>query len=145
MIYYSTPYSLEKCLGKAHNQFIRLLPNDEDFACLLDGDVMFTVSNFGHNLQAIIDANPDCRLFYARTNRIACPWQLDSTVQGDDIRKHRVHGRLLSERLGTAVREVQYESTPGSGFLILVRKDMSRQVPFIEQGVLDVDWGFFRR
>lgn len=145
MIHYGTPYSLEKRFGHAANQFMRMLPEPRDFGCLVDADAVFTTHFYGTLIQQVVDENSTCRLFYALTNRIGCPWQRDETICGDDMRFHREYGRRLAEMHGSAVREVQGEQVPGSGFLILVRKDLWQEVPFQEQGMLGVDWDFFRR
>ena len=35
----------EKNIGCAYNQFMEILPNDDDCACFVDHDAMFTTSN----------------------------------------------------------------------------------------------------
>src|SRR5947209_5730690 len=77
IIHYGTPYSTEGRIGRAYNQFMALLPQPTDFGCLVDADAVFTTCDFGHLIQRVVAENPTCRLFYARTNRIGCPWQLD--------------------------------------------------------------------
>ena len=145
MIYYSSPFSTERKIGKAYNQFMKLLPNPTDYGCLIDGDTLFTTSNYGYLIEAVVNQNPNCRLFYAKTNRISCPWQLDNAIAGDDIFLHRQHGKQLMDLHGTAVKQVQGESVPGSGFFILLRKCLWEKFPFREDGMLNVDWDFFRR
>lgn len=145
MIYYGTPYSVQKCLGRAYNEFMALLPQSTDFGCLIDADAMFTTPDYGHQLAEIVAENPACRLFYGTTNRIACPWQRDLTVMGDDLRLHREHGLQVSKLKRSIVREVQTLKPAGSGFLILLRKDLWGEIPFHETGMLNVDWEFFSR
>lgn len=144
MVIYGSPYSLSKNLGQAYNEFLGLLPNASDFACLTDADAMFTVPNYGHLIDAVIHRYPECRLFYAKTQRIACRWQLDKTIRSDHMPRHRAHGKALAEKYGASCIPAG-DSPPGSGFLILVRKDLWQQVPFREQGILGVDWDFYRR
>lgn len=67
MIFYGTPYSIEKRLGRAYNTFMVLLPQPMDFGCLSDGDTMFTTPDYGHLIQRVVEETPACRLFYAPT------------------------------------------------------------------------------
>jgi hypothetical protein len=121
-----------------------LLPNDMDYACLTDADAMFTIPNYGHLIDGIIKAYPECRLFYAKTQRIGCTWQRDASIRGDDITLHRAHGKALAEKHGVTCIPAGKEP-PASGFLILLRKDLWKLVHFKEQGILGVDWDFYRR
>lgn len=41
MIYYLTPFCPQKRLGHIHNDYCKIVPNDDDYICLLDPDVMF--------------------------------------------------------------------------------------------------------
>ncbi len=145
MIFYSSPYSLEMQLGVAYNQFLELLPCADDFACLIDADAMFTITNYGHILVDAIQRYPQQRIFYARTNRIACRWQLDKTIQGDDLREHRKYGQALASKHGSSCRVIPRTAMPGSGFFILLRKDLWQEYRFKETGILGVDWDFYRR
>ena len=147
MIYYSTPYSSERNLGQAYNEFIALLPNATDFACLVDADAMFTTSDYGHFIEQVVSENPACRLFYAVTNRIWCRWQRSAPdPDDDDIRVHRDHGRWLQKKFGTATIERKWEKSPASGFFMLVRKDLWTELGgFANSGMLTVDNDFFRR
>jgi hypothetical protein len=145
MIYYGTPYSVEKRLGRAYNQFMRMLPEPTDFGCLMDADAVFTTHDFGHLIQRVVSKNPSCRLFYARTNRVKCPWQRLKGAAGDDMRRHRAYGAEVATKRGSAVRRVHRKRVPGSGFLILLRKDLWNEFQFKESGIVGVDWEFFRR
>ena len=146
MIHYGSPYSTEGRLGRAYNAFMAMLPGPTDFGCLIDGDTLFTTPDYGRLIERAVGENTACRLFYARTNRIACPWQRDDTAPaGDDVGLHRGHGERLARLHGASVREVRGEPVPGSGFLILLRKDLWAEAPFKESGLLGVDWDFYRR
>jgi hypothetical protein len=144
MIFYSIPYDPGRNIAQAYNCFMRVLPDERDFGCFVDGDACFTISKFGHQLEGIVAAHPQGRLFYATCNRVGCHWQrVEGAPAGNDIAIHRTFGQVLADKHGHEVREVQGRS-PASGFLILVRKDLWQAVgEFQGQGMLGVDWAFF--
>jgi len=146
MIHYASPYAIDRNIGAAYNRFLSMLP-ESDYACLTDGDTLWTTPGYGHQIAAIVQQNPDCRLFYATTNRIHPAWQHSPTLLvGDDIAQHRTLGARMAQELGASVTEVQKELVPGSGFLILVRKSLWAELGgFAAVGMLEVDWDFFRR
>ena len=96
MIYYSIPYSTEKNLGKYYNDFMKVLPNDDDFACFVDGDTIFSTPNYGHIIQSVVDENPEVKLFTCYTNRIGCKWQVAPGIDIDsnDMKYHRDFGNM---------------------------------------------------
>ena len=94
MIYTNIPYTPSEYgtnLGYAYNKFMELLPNDDDWACFLDHDAMFTTSNWYHQLETIIKNNPDVGAFGARTNRVANTFQLVGNINlmSNDLEYHR--------------------------------------------------------
>jgi glycosyl transferase, family 25 len=100
MIWYFKPYSFDKDLGKAYNQYCELVPNDEDWICLMDGDSMFLNSNFGHIIQEYINQYPECKLFLPVVNRIGKSSQCYKGLisSNPDIVYHRkIAKRLIEE------------------------------------------------
>jgi hypothetical protein len=72
MIYYITPYRLDKDIGRAYNDYIKLLPPDS-WICLTDGDVMFLQPDWGHFIEEIRANNLEYDLITANTNRLGDP------------------------------------------------------------------------
>jgi len=139
MIYYTTPYNLEKNIGAYYNDFMRLLPA-EAWACFIDGDARFTTNNFGHQLQDIINANPICNLFTAVTNRVGTKYQC---VQGmwdvNDANLHRKKGLELQQFYKTSCIDIT-NMPPLSGVLILLKKSMWTACGgFLENKMLGID------
>ena len=57
MIYTNIPYAPAECdgnIGCAYNKFMELLPNDDDWACFLDHDAIFTPATWYKQLNALI-------------------------------------------------------------------------------------------
>lgn len=69
MIWYFTPYSIEGNLGKAYNDYCKLIP-DNDWICLVDGDLMFLHKNWGHHFQDLVDKYPDAGIITTLVNRV---------------------------------------------------------------------------
>jgi GT2 family glycosyltransferase len=69
MIWFFKPYSLEKDIGKAYNEYCSLVP-DGDWICLLDGDTLFLTSDYGHICQKYINAFPECQFFFPYVSRV---------------------------------------------------------------------------
>ena len=69
MIWFFTPYSFSKKLFEAYDQYMDLVKDPEDWACICDGDMAFMLSDFGHHLQEYIDAYPNTGLFVCYASR----------------------------------------------------------------------------
>lgn len=80
-IFYITPYTSERNrhgfpnIGGAINSNISTLP-DNCHICLRDGDTMFLTSDWGTQIEQIIEANPDYDLITCMTNRLGVKEQL---------------------------------------------------------------------
>ena len=94
MIFYSIPYNTNKNIGKYYNDFMRILPNDDDYACFVDGDTIFTTENYGNIIEEITKEYSHIGCFTATTNRVGCEWQIAPKVdmKNNDMRYHRVFG-----------------------------------------------------
>jgi len=75
-IHYSTPFSTEKNIGKAYNEFCELVP-DGDWIVLMDGDTLRLQPDWGNQIEAIIKKNGnDFKLIGCMTNRLRANHQL---------------------------------------------------------------------
>ena len=141
MIYYSIPYNTNKNLGKYYNDFMKILPNNNDFACFVDGDTIFTTPNYGHIIEKIIEENKNIGCFTALTNRVFCTWQVVKgiDVNNNDMEYHRNFGKNIQEIYGTYCEDVTMK-TPMSGFLIVINKKTWKKIGgFKEDGMLGID------
>jgi len=144
MIYYSIPYSTEKNIGKYYNDFMKALPSDDDYACFVDGDTIFTTSDYGSVIDRAIKENPDVGCFTCLTNRIGCKWQILPGVDQDnnDMKYHRDLGRRIQTIFGTICEDVtdKPDNEVMSGLLILIKKSAWKKIGgFKEAGMLGID------
>lgn len=140
MLYFFTPYSTEKDIGKAYNQYMSLLPNDDDWAVLMDGDSMFLLPDFGHHIQSIIDKYPDVGLFTCYTNRVGCKEQCYNNILSEDpnILNHKQIALNLQREKRNNIKEIKKVI---SGVVMIVNKKTWEHVGKFpeEMGILSVD------
>lgn len=140
MIYTHIPYAPDRTgnLGQAYNRFMNLL-KDEDLACFIDHDAMFTTPDWYDQIDHIVGKYPDAGMFTAKTNRIKNRRQLYQGVMSDnhDIGYHRGIGRLLQQKHYDEVREVELDS-PISGVVMVIKKQVWNTHGF-KDGFLGVD------
>lgn len=146
MIYFFSPYSQEKQLGKAYNDCMSLLPSDNDYACFTDLDVMFLTPNIGHQLQDIVTKyeTHNVGLFTCLTNRVGNLQQcyLNQISQDPNISNHRhIALKLQSENYD----QVEELTNIISGHFMLVKKSVWNACKFKEEGILAVDNNFSRK
>lgn len=139
-IYYFTPFALDKNLGAAYNHYMSLLPNDEDWACFVDADVMFLTPDFGKQIHDIVSKYPDTGMFTVLTNRVGTPQQCyNSELSPDpDMRNHR---RIAIQLQKDHYDEVEDIYRRISGLVMLVQKKTWQRVQFPD-GLLGVDFDF---
>ena len=119
---------------------MRLLPNNEDYACFVDGDAMFTTHFFGHQISRITEKYNDCGLFTAMTNRVGTHYQLVPGMwENNNMAEHWQKGKELYERNYIVCININ-KKPPLSGVLILLRKKEWLQVGgFLEDKMLGID------
>ena len=144
MIYYSIPYSSEKNIGKYYNDFMKVLPNDDDFACFVDGDTIFTTPDFGSIIESVVLEYPEIECFTCLTNRVGCKWQVLPGIDYDnnDMNYHREIGNSLKIIYSNTCEDVTNVSKweVMSGVLILISKRLWKKIGgFREDGMLGID------
>lgn len=133
------PYDLNKDLGRAYNESMRLIP-DGDWACLCDYDTMFLTPDCGAILHEYAQRFAHAGLMTCYTNRVheTAVDQLyaQRISENPDIKSHI--------QIAEAQRRYLYKATPIShsisGYLMMVKKEIWKQIPFVERvGCLSVD------
>ena len=158
-IYYFTPFNKDGNFGDEINKYCRLVPSEEDYICILDGDCMFLTHNFGKQLEDIVEKykNDNIGLFTCLVNRTGTLRQCFNGVISEDpnIRNHRnIAIQLQKERYDQVVELKEFIS----GHLMLFKKKTwefvgyfadsvseRMQVKGINKNILGVDNRFSRR
>ena len=140
-VFYNIPWSSEKNIGKAYNEFAAIVPDDA-WLCFMDADTLPTTFDYGHIIEQIILQNPQVEVFTCSTNRVACKWQIakGSDWYNDDIRFHRVFGANQFEKYGCAVEDVTDKTPLMSGHFICIKKSLWKELGGVaEGGMLGID------
>ena len=132
-------------LGKTYNQYMELLKNDEDWACFLDHDAMFTTIDWYKLLQDVITGNPEYSLLTAVTNRIGNAQQKFANLkQTHDMVYHRGIGATALSQAGNTVMDVS-NSHCISGVVMLIKKSAWKKAGGFKDGFLGIDNDFHKR
>ena len=137
-------------LGRCYNEFMALLPADDDWACFIDHDAMFTTRDWYAQLTRVVSRHPDAGCFTAMTNRIGNPAQVHGSGRrrgampnaNHDIQHHRRVGARLRKQFDCAVVPLT-ERHLMSGVVMLTRKSVWKQIGFAP-GFLGVDGAYHR-
>lgn len=137
MIYYFTPYAIDKDLGSAYNHYMSLLPNDDDYAVFTDGDTMFLGDDYGTQIDKIVKANPKAGMFTCVTNRVGNKQQCHNHIisENPDMRYHKEIALDLQERKYMDVKPMKRRI---SGHLMIIKKSVWFSNKF-QSGLLAVD------
>jgi GT2 family glycosyltransferase len=146
MIYHFNTLFTGKSIGVYYNRCCRIVPNDDDWICLWDSDVMVfnTFADWNPFMESVIKNHPDIALFTCMANRIGTHKQRLLPKQDQD--GNMVHQRIKAEKIykqyGAAVRK---DVNSISGLMMLFQKKTWCLVGgFYENGILDVDKIFSR-
>jgi hypothetical protein len=146
MIYYFTPYE-EGDLGKAYNFYCNLVPNDDDWITMMDGDIMHLNMDWGKKWQDIINQNTNAGLVTCMTNRVAinnmdqvCHEMYNET----DIIKHRKYSIDLFAKNKFATKQMTGKFL--SGYFFSFQKSTWKKVNgFKTNGILNIDSDFYNK
>lgn len=140
-IHFSIPWSTDKNIGRAYNEFMQMIPSDDDFACFIDGDAMFLHPFFGKQLEEIIRNYPHCGIFTATTNRIGQSWQRAGDWDSNDIAQHRIINEQIMSQYYSVCTHIPSSASRRlmSGVLILIKKSAWKKVGGFKNGLLGVD------
>jgi GT2 family glycosyltransferase len=143
-VHITIPFSIEKNLGKAYNEAMQLIP-DDDWMCFLDYDAMLLTPDAPAILHEYATRYPDAALLTCYTNRIHQTSQqllFGQINENDSMRWHLQQAIKQKEQL--------YQVSPihrnVSGFLMLISKKSWLRFPFSETGeCLGVDTEYWKR
>jgi hypothetical protein len=127
------PFDTEKKLGRAYNEAMRLLP-DEDWACLCDLDTMFLTPDAGTILHEYAKIYDFAGMLTCFTNRIH-PLQPDQLLDGTISQDANVSSHIeIAEKQKAHLYKVTVIDHIISGFLMMVSKRTWNETKFTETG-----------
>lgn len=122
MIYFFTPYSFTKKLYDAWDDYMNMVGNPDDWVCMMDGDTLFLISDFGNQMQDYIDKYPDAGLFtcYAsRTSRPFLRWP-GADMTNPSLIYHRTKAEMI--KIAHHGKVVDLKNNDALGYLMLIKK-----------------------
>ncbi len=142
-IYFFTPFALDMNLGAAYNHYMTLLPNDDDWACFLDGDTMFLTPDWGKLIEETVSLFPDTGMFTCYTNRVNNHQQLfnGKISETRDIISHRNIAKVCRE---LHRKKTKLLTRTISGLMMIIQKKTWKEFPF-RDGLLGVDTDISQR
>lgn len=143
MIYYFTPYQ-HKNLGAAYNHYCSLVPNDDDWITIMDGDIMQLHLNWGEIWSCILEKNDDAGIVTCKTNRasITNDFQLCKNMFNiSDILEHKQYAIKIFNEFKYETKTIK--SSFMSGFYFAFKKSIWKQANGFANGMLHVDKNFF--
>ena len=143
MIWFFTPYSFEKRLFEAWDNYMNLVTDPEDWICMMDGDTAFLLSDFGHQIKTYIHKYPDTGLFTCYASRTANKDQLLNGINSEnpDIIFHRCQSEYCRDNFFLKTRII----FKAYGHLMVLQKKTwlkiksSVKKETVKSGLFDVD------
>ncbi len=121
MLWFFNPYSFNKKLFEAWDQYMNLVRDPNDWVCMRDGDTMFMLPDWGHQIKHYIEKYPDTGLFTCYASR--CHYQpqirLGTDTESTDLLYHRSHAQKIYDELYGKVKEMDRRI---AGHLIVMKK-----------------------
>jgi len=127
------PYDLDKDLGRAYNQEMKEIP-ENDWACLMDLDSMFLTPDAGHILHCYAEKYAHAGLLTCYTNRLhesAKDQLLDGIVSENLLLDYHMERAYHQKRLLFNATPINHEV---SGMLMMISKATWSEVRFKEGG-----------
>jgi hypothetical protein len=143
-VWYFNPGRGDKNLGKAYNEHCEIVPSDDDWICMTDGDIMHLVPYWSKQIESIIKKHSkDYALISCVTNRLGLEWQLPKGFSDDPnvLTHHAIAEELYKDKYD----EVILSRKPTAGLMMLFPKSTWNKVHFTEGltgGGKFIDWRF---
>lgn len=135
-VFYSNPYSTQKNIGKALNNFCELLPDDA-WICLQDGDMQYLTPDWGVQIETVINNfGSKFSLIGCVTNRLGRRIQLADGVDYDnhDMKYHYDKALYFSKNHFGVVEDIT-DKKYVAGMFMLFPKWVWNRVKFEENNI----------
>ena len=143
-VFYFNPGRGDKNLGKAYNDHCEIVPNDNDWICMTDGDIMHLVPYWSKQIESIIKKHGnDYALISCVTNRLGLEWQLPKGFSDDPnvLNHYEIANELYNDKYDEVIRS----NKPTAGLMMLFPKKTWNRIKFTEGltgGGKFIDWRF---
>lgn len=126
MIYYFIPYDTNKKLLRAIDRYMSLI-EDDDWACLMDGDTAFLRSDFGHRIQEYVDKYPDTGMFTCYASRCHYSMQVrkGTDMNADSILYHKRQADKAHRELHPQTKVIRQRT---AGHMMLIKKSTWKRI-----------------
>jgi len=121
MIYFFTPYSFNKKLFEAYDAYMKLIPNAEDWGCIMDGDMAFLMSDFGHQIQEYIDKYPNTGMFVSYASRSPYGHQMETNVDCENDSIRYIYENTLRLREANNLKVIE-QTKRVAGPILIIKK-----------------------
>lgn len=132
-IWYSNPYSTEKNIGKALNEFCALVP-EGDWICLQDGDIMYLTPTWGKQIEETVKKwGHRYSLMGCLTNRLGRPIQRYNGEFSNnfDIKHHYNIAKEIEDSSWAKVEDITHKKRI-AGMFMLFPKSLWNEIKFAE-------------
>ncbi|NQU87941.1 MAG: hypothetical protein HQ541_19505 [Mariniphaga sp.] len=121
MVWFFTPYSFQKKLFTAYDNYMNLIANPNDWVCFLDGDTSFLLPDFGHQIQQYIDKYPGTGMFtcYASRCHYSVQVRKGTDMANPDILYHYMQALTTFNSFHGKVKEIDRKV---AGHLLVIQK-----------------------
>ena len=142
-IYEFVPFDLDKNIARGINRHCALVPNDNDWIIIRDGDTMYTRSDWQKIVHEVIKRHGGkYKLFGAKTNRVNRPHQRIKGMEHNfDLRQHYKKGQDLFDK---HQYDVEVNNLSVSGFFMCFPKYVWNEFKFNEKKPTSFDTLFFQ-
>lgn len=121
MIWFFTPYSFKKKLFEAYDGYMQLITDENDWGCLMDGDMAFLQSDFGNELQEYIDKYPGTGLFICYSSRNPYGHQMKPGLNPESDSIKYIYSNTVKMRTDDHLKVVK-QTKRVAGPLLLIKK-----------------------
>lgn len=134
-ISYSNPYSTEKNIGKALNEFCENVP-DSNWICLQDGDICYLTSKWGKQIEDVIRLHGDkYGLIGCVTNRLGRPIQvIEGMYDNHNVKEHAQKAIELETNHWGELEDITHKKYI-AGMFMLFHKDVWKKCKFPENNI----------
>jgi hypothetical protein len=132
-IFYSNPFSLDKNIGKAYNEYLSCLnANDEDWIVIQDGDIMYLTADWGKRINdALCLYGNKFGLVGCYTNRLRSKHQLHGNAFSYDLNV-RNHFEIANSYKEEGIQEIKEYI---AGFFMAFQYKTWKKIKFTENSL----------